>query len=108
MPAGGGAWAPLSDRNAKENFRAINTSDILSKVAQLDLSEWNYKTQDDSIRHIGPMAQDMYAAFQLGDDNISISTIDADGVLFAAVQELLRRNVELEARIKNLESGSRR
>ncbi len=61
------------------------------------MTEWNYKTQDDSIRHIGPMAQDMYAAFGLGDNDISISTIDADGVLFAAVQELAKRSDRIDA-----------
>jgi len=33
-----------------------------------------------SNRHIGPMAQDFYAAFKLGTDDKHIATVDADGV----------------------------
>ncbi|MBK8130976.1 MAG: tail fiber domain-containing protein, partial [bacterium] len=103
LAAGSGTWSALSDRNVKENFEAVDTRDILSKVAALDISRWNYKTQDDAIRHIGPMAQDFHAAFGVGENETTITTVDADGVLFAAVQELANRNETLEARVKLLE-----
>ncbi|MBK8129631.1 MAG: hypothetical protein IPK53_12275 [bacterium] len=58
------------------------------------------------------MAQDFWNAFQLGSDSLGISTIDADGVLFAAVQELAKLNqdkseeiAELKARMKLLEDA---
>jgi hypothetical protein len=41
------------------------------------------------------MAQDFYAAFGLGTDDKHISTVDADGVAFAAIQELNVRNEAL-------------
>jgi hypothetical protein len=106
LAAGSGTWSALSDRNVKENFEAVNTSDVLKKIEALEISRWNYKTQDDAIRHIGPMAQDFHAAFAVGENNTTITTVDADGVLFAAIQELLKRNLELEARIKKLEGES--
>jgi hypothetical protein len=32
---------------------------------------WNYKTQNQSLRHIVPMAQDFAAAFRVGEDEYS-------------------------------------
>ena len=53
------------------------------------METWRYKTQSDhSIRHIGPMAQDFYAAFDVGGDEKHIATVDADGVALAAIQGL--------------------
>jgi len=48
-------------------------------VSQIPLTEWNLKTQDPSIRHLGPMAQDFRAAFGLGEDERHINTVDSDG-----------------------------
>lgn len=88
VAAGGGSWSSLSDRNAKENFQSINTEEILNRVIGMELTNWNYKTQDKGIRHIGPMAQDFHAAFGLGEMNTRINTIDADGIALAAIQGL--------------------
>ncbi len=73
------------------------------KVAALPLSTWNLMSQDPSIRHMGPMAQDFYAAFGLGEDDLHISTVDADGVALAAIQGLNQALQEKEARINRLE-----
>ena len=86
--AGGGSWSSVSDRNVKENFQAVNASEMLARVAAMPLTSWNYKTQAKSIRHIGPMAQDFYAAFNVGEDEKHIATVDADGVALAAIQGL--------------------
>jgi hypothetical protein len=58
------------------------------------------------------MAQEFWNAFKLGSDSLGISTIDADGVLFAAAKELAIQNSEkdkkiedLEARVKQLEAA---
>ena len=101
---GGGAFSSLSDKNKKENFNSINNQDILGKVGQLDISNWNYKSQDEKIRHIGPMAQDFHAAFGLGESDKHIGTNDADGVALAAIQGLLERVKELEQENKNLKT----
>jgi hypothetical protein len=71
--------------------------DVLERLAAIEISTWNYKTQDHSIRHMGPMAQDFYAAFGLGEDQKRINTVDADGVALAAVQGL---NVKLQLRLE--------
>jgi len=79
-----------SDRNAKENFAPISPDDILTKVAALPISTWNYKELHDG-RHLGPMAQDFHAAFQLGGSDTTITAIDTEGVALAAIQGLNRK-----------------
>lgn len=97
------AWEVLSDSTMKANRRAANTRAILDKVMALKIQEWNYTHQDERNTHIGPMAQDFHRLFEYGDDETTISTIDPDGVALAAIQELARRNADLEARVKQLE-----
>jgi hypothetical protein len=102
-----------SDRNVKENFAPVDTSAILDKVAALPISTWNY-IADKDVRHVGPMAQDFYAAFNVGMDDKHISMVDADGVSLAAIQALNEKveaenqkleteNAELKARLEKLE-----
>lgn len=98
IAAGGGAWNTVSDRRKKENFEVLDTEKILHKVAQLPLTSWNYKSQPATTRHIGPMAQDFYAAFGLdgiGNDT-TINTSDIDGVNMAAIQALEKRTRQLQ------------
>ena len=107
LAPGGNSWAPTSDRNAKENFRAIDPQEILAKVAALPVLDYNLKSQTNTIRHLGPMAQDFAAAFHLGEDDKHITTIDADGVALAAIQglnlKLETENAALKARLEKLE-----
>jgi len=91
----GGTWTNSSDRNLKTNIAAIDPQTILAKVASMPVAEWNYKAEDASVKHIGPMAQDFAAAFGLGEDDKHIATVDADGVALAAIQGL---NTKLDAR----------
>ncbi len=101
---GGGSWSSLSDRNAKENFAPVNGREVLEKVAALPIQTWNYKTQADGIRHIGPMAQDFKAAFKVGENDTTISTIDPDGVALAAVQGLYQLVKQQQAEITELKT----
>jgi Chaperone of endosialidase len=88
-----------SDRNAKENFASLDAQTILEKVAALPLTEWNYKTDSKGVQHIGPMAQDFHAAFDLnGADDKHISVVDEGGVALAAIQGL---NQKLEQQDKD-------
>jgi hypothetical protein len=103
LSAGGGSWSSLSDRNAKENLRPVNGRVVLEKVSALPLATWNYISQDTAVRHIGPMAQDFRAAFGVGENDTTITTIDADGVALAAIQGLNEKLEEKDARIGALE-----
>jgi hypothetical protein len=98
------AWEVLCDSTKKTNRRAANTQEILSKVCQLPIEEWNYKHQGSRNTHIGPMAQEFYRLFSYGDDETSISTIDPDGIALAAIQELQKQNAELKKELNDLRS----
>ena len=102
LPAGGGSWNNLSDRNAKANFAAVNPREILRGVLSLPISTWNYKSQPDSVRHIGPMAQDFFSTFKLGEGDKTIATIDPDGVALAAIQGLNEELKDRDAKIDGL------
>jgi hypothetical protein len=104
LDRGDNQWRALSDRNAKENFVAVDGRDILERLASIPLETWNYKTQDPSIRHIGPMAQDFHAAFKVGTDDKHIGTVDADGVALAAIQGMYEIVQEKDAQIASLEA----
>src|SRR5690606_20713593 len=52
-------------------------------------------SQDASIRHTGPMAQDVHAAVALGEASLRINTPDIDGAILAGVQALARRTAAL-------------
>jgi trimeric autotransporter adhesin len=104
LSSGGGSWSSLSDRNMKENFETVDTQALLETLAQVEITTWNYISQEDSIRHIGPMAQDFYAAFGVGEDQTHITSIDSDGVALAAIQGLYAENQELKAQVNDLES----
>jgi trimeric autotransporter adhesin len=98
----GGTWTNASDRNIKDNISQIDGEEILEKLAAISVSEWHYKTEADSVTHIGPMAQDFKAAFGLGDSDKSIATVDADGVNMAAIQALYKRLLALEKQNEEL------
>ena len=102
-----GSQSIPSDRNLKENFAEVEAHKILTHLMDLPIQTWNYKAEDPSIRHIGPMAQDFARAFGVGEDDRHIHPIDATGIAFAAIQalyqliqnkekEILRLQTELE------------
>src|SRR5437899_1954254 len=84
----GGVWTDSSDRNVKENFAPLDGQEVLARLVQLPVSTWNYKAEESSIRHAGPVAQDFHAAFGFGQDDRHIAALDANGVALAAIQGL--------------------
>jgi hypothetical protein len=110
LAAVGGSWASISDRNAKANFAPVDGRKVLKQLAAIPIETWNYKTQQPSIRHMGPIAQDFHTAFKVGEDDKHITTIDADGVALAAIQGLYQmveakdaQIAQLSARLEKLE-----
>jgi hypothetical protein len=102
VASGGGSWSSISDRNRKENFLGVDGEDLLARLRDVPVSTWNYKSQDRSIRHMGPMAQDLYAAFGLGESDKLINTVDIDGVNLAGVQALTARTDALQQQVRTL------
>jgi hypothetical protein len=90
-----GTWTNSSDRSLKAGFAPVDGTDLLVRLDAVPMLKWRYKSERDSIRHIGPTAQDFYAAFGLGSDDKHITTVDEGGVALAAVQALYRENLKL-------------
>lgn len=91
-----------SDRNLKENIDPIDGKEVLTRLAGLPISVWNYKGQDLSIRHIGPMAQDFKTAFSVGESDRFISMVDSGGVALASIQGLYTILQEKDKEIRDL------
>ncbi len=111
---GGGSWSNVSDRTKKENFKVEDCEAILKTIIKLKITSWNYKSQNDNIRHIGPMAQDLYGAYHFGESRQSITTTDMDGIILSGIKALNTRlnhlqdfkNVdELKSEIQEEEKG---
>jgi hypothetical protein len=103
-----GTFVSASDRNAKQDFAEVNSRAVLEKVAQLPIQTWAYKN-DPNTKHLGPVAQDFYAAFAVGPDDKHIATVDEGGVALAAIQGLNQKvekqraeNAELKQELAEL------
>lgn len=86
----GTSFISTSSRTLKTAFAAVEPLDVLGKLAALPVSAWRYKTESEGKRHIGPVAEDFQRLFGLGDGK-TIATVDADGVLMAAVQGVIQK-----------------
>jgi len=91
-----GDLAVNSSREAKEGIEAVDGREVLALLKQLPIHRWSYKNDGESAQHMGPMAEDFYAAFGLGRTDKQISVVDPAGVALAAVQELALRVESLE------------
>ncbi len=83
------------------NVPPLDVQAVLDKVVGLPIREWNFKTATHET-HLGPMAQDFYAAFGLGGGDTTITTIDPDGVALAAIQGLNQKLKQKDAEITAL------
>ena len=98
-----GALTEASDVALKENRVPVAGEAVLDRILQLPVSTWNYRADDDAVRHMGPMAQDFYRLFGLGADDEHIAPLDVNGVTLAGLQELTRQVQEQEAQIEQLQ-----
>jgi hypothetical protein len=101
----------VSDRNLKRDIRAVDSSEVLERLARLPISTWSYRAEPEA-QHIGPMAQDFSASFGVGKSDRIIEGVDASGVALASIQALYQRlnaleerNRALEQRVRELESA---
>lgn len=90
-----------SDRNIKRNFSDVDDQEILRKLSTLNIESWSYIDREHGVRHIGPMAQDFKATFNVGGSDKVIDMVDANGVILAAIKAL---NSNLEAKDAQIES----
>jgi len=104
LSAGGSSWNAVSDSMTKENFRTVDKKALLDALARMRVRDYNLKSQDRSIRHIGPVAQDFHNTFGFGESNTAINMEDADGVALAAIQALYEQNQVQQAEIDALKA----
>jgi hypothetical protein len=94
-----GTFIENSDVNLKSDIETLDGNLVLAKLESLPVSEWSYKKDGPSVRHIGPMAQDFHATFGLGDDETKVSPRDMAGVSLAAIKALSAELKEKDAEI---------
>jgi len=96
-----GHWVDSSDATKKTDFIAIDARDVLARVTRLPITTWRHIEESEGRRHLGPMAQDFWAEFRLGDDDRHIGVIDESGVALAAIQGL---NAKVEQQAAELDA----
>lgn len=98
-----GRVTELSDMNAKQDFQPVDGQSVLLRLRGVPILTWRYRADASGVRHMGPTAQDFFAAYGLGQDERHIAPLDANGVTLAAVQELDRTVQARDAKIAELE-----
>jgi len=99
-----------SSRELKTGFAQLDPREVLNRMNALPISLWSYKREGVGVRHLGPMAEDFYAAFGLGTnarhiapgDQASVAMLAVQG-LHQVVQEKDREIAELKGRLETLE-----
>ncbi len=82
-----GALTQASSRDIKNNISSVDQQSVLDRVVALPINSWSYK-KEQGVTHIGPMAEDFYQSFGLGNTDKGISPVDTGGVALAAIQGL--------------------
>ena len=110
MPIYAPAFNTTSARAAKTGLDPVDPRTILEGVEDLPIHTWRFadnSVHGDGVRHLGPMVEDFHDAFDLDEPDDAIATVDADGVVFAAIQGTLNRlktrNKNLRAELKTLD-----
>jgi hypothetical protein len=103
LPAGSGVFNCTSSRTTKQNFMLVDGNDVLSRLRQVPISTWNYISEGDQSRHMGPMAEDFFSAFKLGVSDKAIGIQDLAGVNLAAIKALDERTTQLQQKQNELE-----
>ena len=89
-------WANTSTRTAKTNIDPVDPQRVLDGVKDVEVATWEYKNDDGDgagTTHVGPMAEEFHDILDidLGSSDEHINSLNADGMLFAAVQGLAGR-----------------
>jgi len=108
----GGCVMFVSDRNLKRDFAPVDEDKILQSLVELPISTWRYTSDTTNARHIGPMAQDFEAKFQVGASDKLIHPVDGNGVALAAIKALNARlnrlaeeNAALRRELEKMRAG---
>lgn len=99
-----GVWTDNSDVRRKHLFATVSGEDILQRLRSLPITTWSYRVDPNTVRHLGPMAQDFHRAFGLGNDSVTIAPIDEGGVALAGIQALDARTRSQQQRIQAVDA----
>lgn len=84
------------DQNAKQNFKDVDSEDVLDRVLKMPIYTWAYK-ESPQITHMNTTSQVFRKLFpELGEDDTHIAAVDMGGVTLAAVQGLAKKIERLE------------
>ncbi len=84
LAAGSGSWSTTSDSASKI---VLGEPRIIERLNSLPVYSWSYKSESD-VLHVGPMAQDLFQQYALGEDQKRISMVDADGLVLQGIKEI--------------------
>jgi hypothetical protein len=103
----GGTWTNASSRSLKDRFRPLYPQEVLQKILAMRVEGWYYKGTEEY--HIGPYAEDFYAAFGTGvanenDAQTHLAASDVAGVSLLGIQALHKENDSLRRRVSYLET----
>jgi hypothetical protein len=98
------SWTCTSDRATKSDFTAIDPREVLARLVGMPIAQWRFKGEAETVRHLGPTAQDFRAAFGLGYNDKTIALVDTEGVALAAIHGLHQLLQEKEREIARLEA----
>jgi hypothetical protein len=93
------SWTCASSRTLKENFEPVDGEDVLSRIRGIPIATWNMIGGEAGVRHLGPVAEDFYAAFPLGLGSTTIGMGNIDGVNLAAAKALEARTTHLQTQL---------
>jgi hypothetical protein len=86
-----GALLQRIDATTTENASAANGAALVTALATLPLSTYEYTADAANTRHLGPQAADFNSAFGLGAGTTELAPADVAGVALATTRELAAR-----------------
>ncbi|OLZ64714.1 hypothetical protein AV521_34415 [Streptomyces sp. IMTB 2501] len=86
----------------------MNGYRLLEHVLALPVSTWRYHWDPPHVRHLGPMAQDWWAAFGVGENDRTICCTDTNGVAIVAIQALHRLLTQTQQEVSELRQEIKR
>ena len=90
-----------SSRSLKHDIAPVGVESILQSVRELPVYAWQYRSDQNASTHLGPMAEDVHQATQLGESPRRLAPSDIASLATAAVQalsqQLAARDAELNA-----------
>ncbi len=89
-----GTITSTSDRARKRDIAPLDGEEVLGRMRDVPVTTWSF-IHEPGVRHAGPMAQDFRAAFGLGENEVTISYVDINGINMRAIQALEQRTRDL-------------